>query len=58
LLTTTKRLKAQYLYDRYSDVFKEWQEEGIIEAVSVVHEEGHYLPHRPVVKEASITTNI
>jgi hypothetical protein len=23
-----------------------------------VHEEGHYLPHRPVVKEASITTNI
>jgi hypothetical protein len=58
LMTTTKKLKAQNLYDRYSDVFKEWQEEGIIETVAVVHEEGHYLPHRPVVKMASTTTKI
>jgi hypothetical protein len=51
-------LKALNLYERYNELFKEWQAEGIIEAVPVVHEEGHYLPHRPVVKEASHTTKM
>ena len=58
LQTTTKRLKAQNLYERYNEVFKVWRAEGIIEAVPAVHEEGHYLPHRPVVKDASITSKI
>jgi hypothetical protein len=58
LQTTTKRLKAQNLYERYNEVFKEWWAEGIIEAVPAVHEEGHYLPHRPVMKDASIITKI
>jgi hypothetical protein len=53
-----KRLKALNLYERYNDVFKEWRAEGIIEAVPVVHEEGHYLLHKPIVKEASLTTKM
>jgi hypothetical protein len=49
---------AQNLYERYNEVFKEWQAEGIIEVVAVAPKEGQYLPHRPVVKEASSTTKI
>jgi hypothetical protein len=51
-------LKALNLYERYNEVFKEWRAEGIIEAVPAAHEEGHYLPHRPVLKEASLTTKL
>jgi len=58
LQTTTKRLKALNLYERYNEVFKEWRAESIIEAVPAAHEEGHYLPHGPVVKEASLTTKM
>jgi len=58
LQTTTIRLKALNPYERYNDVFKEWRAEGIIEVVPVVREEGHYLPHRPVLKEASLTTKM
>jgi hypothetical protein len=58
LQATTKMLKAQNLYERYDEVFKEWRADSILEAVAVVPEEGQYLPHRPVVKEASSTTKI
>ena len=53
-----KKLRAENLYDRYNDVFKERQEEGITEVVSVADNEGHYFPYRPVVKESSITMKI
>ena len=58
LQTTTKRLKALNLYERYNEVLKEWRAEGIIEAVPAAHEEGHYLPHRPDLKEACLTTKM
>lgn len=47
-------------YDRYREVSKEWLDEGIIEEVpeSELLKEGHYLPHRHVVKENSTNTKI
>ncbi|XP_015125027.1 uncharacterized protein LOC107046822 [Diachasma alloeum] len=41
----------------YEKVFHEWLEEGIIERMSddKVKNPGHYLPHRPVIKENSTT---
>ncbi|XP_051161418.1 uncharacterized protein LOC127281645 [Leptopilina boulardi] len=56
LNNTVAKLKRDDLFFQYDQVFKEWQDEGIIEPV--VGESGsacHYLPHRPVVKEESTT---
>jgi hypothetical protein len=58
LQTATKKLKANNLFDSYNDIFKQWRKEGIIQVVSAAHHEFHYLPHRPVVKGANLTTKI
>ncbi|XP_043469433.1 uncharacterized protein LOC122503077 [Leptopilina heterotoma] len=58
LKNTVEKLKRDDLFFQYDQVFKEWQNEGIIEPVMEKSTPAcHYLPHRPVVKEES-TTNI
>lgn len=61
LESVVRRLKSTGLCDQYEQIFAEWEAEGIIEKVSpdkVNHLLGHYLPHRPVIKESSLTTKI
>lgn len=58
LESTVRKIKSQNLFEAYDLVFKEWIEEGIIEEVQLEEKKGHYLPHRPVVKESSLTTKI
>lgn len=57
LETTTRKLHEQDLFNSYDDVLSEWKQLDIIEEVapqeSMVN--GHYLPHRAVVKENSTT---
>ncbi|XP_045483297.1 uncharacterized protein LOC123688706 [Harmonia axyridis] len=55
-----KKLNNDRYLQEYSQVFKEWLDEGIIEEVPVsdLQNQGHYLPHRHVVKENSTTTKI
>ncbi|XP_018370125.1 PREDICTED: uncharacterized protein LOC108765776 [Trachymyrmex cornetzi] len=57
LASTTKRLKAQGLYDAYQETLDNWLAEGIIEKVAQeeLRREAHYLPHRGVIKENSTT---
>ena len=57
LESTTRKLKVNDLFEKYDQVFDEWKSDGIIEQVpaSEVTKWGHYLPHRPVLKENSST---
>ena len=57
LESTNKQLHADGLYRAYEAVFDEWLAEGIIERVpdNEICNKGHYLPHRPIVKENSTT---
>ncbi|XP_030747168.1 uncharacterized protein LOC115875798 [Sitophilus oryzae] len=58
LQSTLKKLKKDNLVESYGAVFQEWLSEGIIEPIHIdsgVSENGHYLPHRPVIKEDSTT---
>ncbi|XP_072389366.1 uncharacterized protein [Diabrotica undecimpunctata] len=59
LNSTLQKLKRDGLFERYDDVFADWQAEGIIELVGKLNDVdnslGHFLPHRPVVKEESTT---
>ena len=43
------------LYEKYSDVIKEYVSEGIVENV-VTDNPTYYLPHRAVIKEERLTT--
>ncbi|GBM48005.1 hypothetical protein AVEN_34341-1 [Araneus ventricosus] len=60
LRTATKRLINENYFEAYNNVFKQWEAEGIIEAVPInqLAKEVHYLPHRPVIKPSSNTTKI
>lgn len=61
LSSVVRKLKNDGLFSQYQDIFNEWLAEGIIEVVprSVLDlESGHFLPHRPVIKESSVTTKI
>ncbi|UYV78566.1 hypothetical protein LAZ67_16002013 [Cordylochernes scorpioides] len=53
------KLTTQGRLEDYSKIFKEWEQENIIERI---HDDnktiGHYLPHRPVFKETNKTTPI
>ncbi|UYV83091.1 hypothetical protein LAZ67_22002173 [Cordylochernes scorpioides] len=53
------KLTTQGRLEDYSKIFTEWEQENIIERI---HDDnktvGHYLPHRPVLKETSETTPI
>ncbi|XP_043469952.1 uncharacterized protein LOC122503458 [Leptopilina heterotoma] len=57
LVPMTKKLIDQNLFVEYDRVFKDWESEGIIEKVpdGELSVKGHYLPHRPVIKENSTT---
>ncbi|KAF8765234.1 hypothetical protein HNY73_023220 [Argiope bruennichi] len=57
LRTATKRLINENYFEAYDNVFKQWEAEGIIEAVPIdqLAKEVHYLPHRPVIKPSSNT---
>ncbi|XP_054281343.1 uncharacterized protein LOC128999010 [Macrosteles quadrilineatus] len=60
LSTVVKKLDGNNFTVDYDSVFKQWLSDGIIEAVPSddLNNNFHYLPHRPVVKESSITTQI
>lgn len=51
------KLATKNLLEPYDSVFKEWLAEGIIERVPdcEIDNFGHYLPHRPVIKENNMT---
>ena len=57
LNSTMIKLEKENLVKDYGQVFKEWQTEDIIEPVpqDELDKPAHYLPHRPVIKEASTT---
>ncbi|XP_045451223.1 uncharacterized protein LOC123660165 [Melitaea cinxia] len=61
LESITKKLTASGKFDDYNNVLGEWERSGIIEEVPVEekNKEGvHYLPHRAVMKESSLTTKL
>ncbi|XP_054713646.1 uncharacterized protein LOC129223104 [Uloborus diversus] len=60
LFNVTHRLKSLRKYEEYDNIFKQWLEEGVVEAVpnNELHFKGHYLPHHPVFKPSSVTTKI
>lgn len=60
LENTRKSLEKKGLFDRYGEIFQEWEREGIIERVpeSEMENPSHYLPHRPVVKPDSLSTKV
>jgi hypothetical protein len=56
LENTLRKLAGSKLRAEYEDVLENWLRTGIIEEVPMSQrDEGHYLPHRPVVKENSTT---
>ncbi|XP_055933000.1 uncharacterized protein LOC129963021 [Argiope bruennichi] len=60
LHTATKRLINENYFEAYDNVFKQWEAEGIIEAVPIdqLAKEVHYLSHRQVIKPSSNTTKV
>ncbi|GFY67976.1 DUF1758 domain-containing protein [Trichonephila inaurata madagascariensis] len=60
LRTATKRLINENYFEAYDNVFKQWESEGIMEAVPIdqLAKETHYLPHRPIIKPSSNTTKV
>jgi len=58
LQTTTNKLVVSNEFENYDDIFRAWEEEGILEIVDIVENnpEGHYLPHRPVLKPEYLTS--
>jgi len=56
LENTIQKLAGSMLRAEYEEVLEDWLRTGIIEEVSMSQrDEGHNLPHRPVVKENSTT---
>ncbi|GFX92542.1 dual 3',5'-cyclic-AMP and-GMP phosphodiesterase 11 [Trichonephila clavipes] len=53
-------IERKYLRSLYDDILRQWQKEGIIEAIpkTEVSKPGHFLPHRPVIKSSSATTKV
>ncbi|XP_050503531.1 uncharacterized protein LOC126882602 [Diabrotica virgifera virgifera] len=58
--TTLKKINKDGYLEAYAQIFKEWLDENIIEEVleEQPNREGHYLPHRPVIKPNSASTKI
>ena len=56
LENTIRKLARSMLWTEYEEVLEDWLKTGIIEEVPMLQrDEGHYLPHQPVVKENSTT---
>ncbi|GFW09917.1 DUF1758 domain-containing protein [Trichonephila clavipes] len=53
-----ERAQRNGILDNYKVVFKEWEELEIIEKIEEKGEHSYFLPHRPIVKDDSITTKI
>ena len=63
LVSLDKRLKCGEMFEDYNAIFKEYEDEKIIERVPEVEiskdiGKVHYLPHRPVVRNDKETTKI
>ncbi|XP_073955657.1 uncharacterized protein [Choristoneura fumiferana] len=61
LESTTKKLITCGKFHNYNEILAEWEQAGIIEEVPEAErdtERAHYLPHRAVTKEASLTTKL
>lgn len=52
--STVKRLESDGLLAEYQNMFDEWKSEGVIEEVTHTNE-GHFIPHRPIIKPSSTT---
>ena len=51
-----RKLEKNKLRAVYNEVFRDWLKVGIIEEIPESKwGEGHYLPHRPIVKKSGIT---
>ncbi|XP_050516071.1 uncharacterized protein LOC114341344 [Diabrotica virgifera virgifera] len=55
LHSVVSKLKRDNLFSRYNEVFQEWENLKIIEKTNSDSTTGHFLPHRPVLKEGSTT---
>ncbi|UYV77574.1 hypothetical protein LAZ67_15001604, partial [Cordylochernes scorpioides] len=55
---STKKMNSQNKLTEYSQIFRDWLTEGLIERVeeNPLERRGYYLPHRPVYKMESKTT--
>lgn len=63
LISNTKRLQKDNKFEHYDQIFKQWQQEGIIEEVKISEKElssaiGHFIPHHAVFKPESKTTPV
>lgn len=61
LESTIKKLEKEGLLAKYDAVFKQWEQEGVIEEVEAVDDKEefrHYLPHRPVIKMERASSKI
>ncbi|XP_050306312.1 uncharacterized protein LOC126743324 [Anthonomus grandis grandis] len=60
LKSNITKLRRDGLFQQCDQVFKEWEAEKIIERINPeVHvNKGHYLPHRVVIKDSSMTTKL
>ncbi|XP_054279009.1 uncharacterized protein LOC128997397 [Macrosteles quadrilineatus] len=59
LSNLTNKLNSSGYLSSYKQVLSDWEELGIIEKVNDADLEiGHYLPHRHVIKENSLTTKL
>ncbi|CAH2095423.1 unnamed protein product [Euphydryas editha] len=57
----TKKLVISNKFTEYDNILKDWCRSGIIEVVEnpdIDKSYSHYLPHRPVMKESSLTTKL
>ncbi|CAL8087563.1 unnamed protein product [Orchesella dallaii] len=59
LQRATNQLLKQQQFTSYNEVFRGWENEGLIVTISEENgkeqDRGHYLPHRPVFKESTTT---
>ncbi|GFV77763.1 uncharacterized protein TNCV_1575111 [Trichonephila clavipes] len=53
-----ERAQRNGILDDYKVVFKEWEKLEIIEKIEEKGDNSYFLPHRPIVKDDSITTKI
>lgn len=57
LVNMSKSLQTKGQFQTYDKIFKSWLSEGLIEQVDDTKvDKCHYLPHRPVFNEKSLTT--
>lgn len=61
LTSVTKKLKKENMFEAYDNMFRQWEEEGIIKEVrssNISSMKGHFIPHLAVFKPQSKTTPV